>query len=421
MTVRNPRVLTQSVPSTQLGFYPSYAQKLISRVFGALECGELTIQTPGGKRFVVRGRRGPHAQLTIHSWRILARLAFGWDIGFAESYMAEEWSSPNLVALLKLASCNHVLADKLNFLRNPRLGIRLRHAFNRNTRRGSHRNIAAHYDLGNAFYKLWLDTGMTYSAGLFFRANQTLEQAQDAKIARVLSLLDLKCGEGVLEIGCGWGGLAERLLETHGSAVTAVTLSDEQLSYAQRRLQASIVEGRCDLRLQDYRDVTGTFDRIVSIEMLEAVGEAYWPTYFDKLRSLLRPGGIAVLQVITISEDQFESYRRRPDFIQRYIFPGGMLPTKQIIERETSRAGLQPLANEFFGEGYARTLANWSDRFQHAWPGIKALGFDERFKRRWEYYLAYCEVGFHIRVLDVGLYKLVRPVAFTEGAVQQER
>jgi len=220
----------------------------------------------------------------------------------------------------------------------------------------------------------------------------------------VLNLLDMNGGENVLEIGCGWGGLAERSL-----SVTGLTLSAEQLGYAQRRLQASIAEGRCDLRLQDYRDVRGTFDRIVSIEMLEAVGEAYWPTYFDRLRSLLRPGGIAVLQVITISEDRLESYRRRPDFIQKYIFPGGMLPTTRIIERETTRAGLQLVSKEFFGEGYACTLENWSSRFQHAWPELKGLGFDVRFKRMWEYYLAYCQVGFDIRALDVGLYKLVRP------------
>ena len=212
----------------------------------------------------------------------------------------------------------------------------------------------------------------------------------------------------MLEIGCGWGGLAERLLEKHDSSVTGITLSAEQLAYAQRRLQASIAEGRCDLHLQDYRDVRGTFDRIVSIEMLEAVGEAYWPTYFDRLRSLLGPDGIAVLQVITISEDQFESYRRRPDFIQKYIFPGGMLPTTRIIERETTRAGLQLVSKEFFGEGYARTLGHWRLRFDRAWPRIKAFGFDERLKRMWDYYLAYCQVGFDIKALDVGVFRLVR-------------
>lgn len=237
---------------------------------------------------------------------------------------------------------------------------------------------------------------------------QTLEQAQDAKLDRVLSLLDLAGGERVLEIGCGWGSLAERMLDRHGSNVTGVTLSTEQLAYADRRLRHKVLAGHCDLRLQDYRDVRGTFDRVVSIEMLEAVGEAYWPTYFEKLRELLRPGGVAVLQVITIDEARFEAYRRSPDFIQKYIFPGGMLPTTKIIERQTAAAGLQLVANEFFGAGYARTLEEWQLRFQNAWPTIEPLGFDERFKRTWEYYLAYCQAGFETGAINVGLYKVER-------------
>jgi len=382
---------------------------LIRKLLGALECGELSLETPGAKQFVLEGNRpGPRAQVIVHSWRLLARLAFGWDIGFAEAYMAGEWSSPNLLAVLELAARNEAMATKLNMLRNPRLGLRFRHALNRNTPSGSRRNIAAHYDLGNEFYAQWLDADLTYSAGLFSRADQTLEEAQRAKIDRVLDLLHLNGGEDVLEIGCGWGGLVERLLDRHNAAVTAVTLSVEQVAYAQCRLRASIEEGRCDLRLQDYRDVRGTFDRIVSIEMLEAVGEAYWPIYFSRLRSLLRPDGIALLQVITISEDRSESYRRRPDFVQKYIFPGGMLPTTVAIEREAAKAGLQLVSKEFFGEGYARTLADWSVRFQHAWPKIKRLGFDERFKRMWDYYLAYCQVGFETGAVNVGLYALTK-------------
>jgi len=282
---------------------------------------------------------------------------------------------------------------------------------NRNTRRGSRRNIAAHYDLGNEFYEQWLDPGMTYSAGLVSLANQTLEEAQDAKLDRVLSLLDLAGGESVLEIGCGWGSLAERMIDRHDCTVTGITLSAEQLAFAQGRLRDRTVAGRCDLRLQDYRDVRGTFDRIVSIEMLEAVGEAYWPTYFEKLQNCLRPGGAAVLQVITIDEARFDYYHRRPDFIQKYIFPGGMLPTTEIIEREIEKAGLQLVAKEFFGESYARTLEEWQRRFQDAWPAIKALGFDARFKRTWEYYLAYCQAGFDTGAINVGLYKIARPVS----------
>jgi cyclopropane-fatty-acyl-phospholipid synthase len=298
----------------------------------------------------------------------------------------------------------------LKVLRAPQFWLRLRHARNRNTRRGSRRNIAAHYDLGNKFYQQWLDAGMSYSAGLFSSIDETLEQAQNVKLDRVLSLLELAGGESVLEIGCGWGALAERLVQKRCN-LTGITLSTEQLVYSQQRLSGQSLAMHCDLHLQDYRDVRGDFDRIVSIEMLEAVGEAYWPTYFEKMHDRLRPGGIAVLQVITIDETRFENYRRRPDFIQKYIFPGGMLPTPQIIEREVSKAALHLVGNEFFGNGYARTLEEWRTRFQNAWAQIEPLGFDQRFKRMWEYYLAYCQVGFETRTIDVGFYKIVKPPA----------
>jgi cyclopropane-fatty-acyl-phospholipid synthase len=415
MFIGTSRASTHALCSRPSEALLSYVSMLFRKFLGTLECGELIVEAPGAQRFVVHGRQpGPQARVIVHSWRLLARLAFGWDIGFAEAYMAGEWSSPDLLHVLDLAARNQTMVAKLNILKSPRLGLRLRHALNRNTLRGSRRNIAAHYDLGNEFYARWLDAGMTYSAGLFSAADQSLEEAQQAKIERVINLLDLNGGENVLEIGCGWGALAERLLEKHDCALAGVTLSAEQLAYAQRRLRAYVEEGRCDLRLQDYRDVRGIFDRIVSIEMLEAVGEAYWPIYFDRLRGLLRPGGTAVLQVITISEDRFESYRRRPDFIQKYIFPGGMLPTTLAIEREAAKAGLQLASREFFGEGYARTLANWGARFQHAWPQIKSLGFDERFKRMWDYYLAYCQVGFEIGALRVGLYALNKPLDIRE-------
>jgi len=388
----------------------SVAESFLRRMVGELECGELVIETPAGDRLVFSGRRsGPQEKVTIHSWRCLWRLASSWDIGFAEAYSAGEWSSSNLVALLKLASHNSALAEPLKFLRMPRFWLRVRHAMNRNTRRGSRRNIAAHYDLGNEFYQQWLDPGMTYSAGLFSSVDQTLVQAQDAKLDRVLSLLDLAGGENVLEIGCGWGSFAERILQRHDCSVTGVTLSREQLTYTQRRLSSRALDERSDIRLQDYRDVRGTFDRIVSIEMLEAVGESYWPTYFQNLRDRLRPGGVGVLQVITIAEDRFGDYRSRPDFIQKYIFPGGMLPTMKIIERQTAKAGLKLVAKELFGDGYARTLEEWRLRFLESWPAIEALGFDERFKRTWEYYLAYCQAGFETGAIDVGLYKVERP------------
>ncbi len=377
---------------------------------GRIACGELVVDTPSGEQLTLQGRAaGPRLRVSIHDWRLLYRLATGWDLGLAEGYMAGEWSSPDLTALLTWSAQNDAITDPLRWLRGLRLGPRIRHALNRNTRNGSRRNIAAHYDLGNSFYRPWLDSGMSYSAGLYSSSHQTLESAQDAKLDRVCELLELAGGERVLEIGCGWGAQAERLLHTGAGHLLGVTLSTEQLGYAQDRLGADVQAGRCELRLQDYRDVGGQFDRIVSIEMLEAVGEAYWPTYFAKLRDSLRPGGIAVLQVITIDESRFEAYRSRPDFIQQYIFPGGMLPTKGIIACQAETAGLRPVLTASFGPSYARTCEEWRRRFEQAWPAIERRSFDERFKRMWEYYLAYCQAGFETGAIDVSFFKFERP------------
>lgn len=408
MSIQDQQAATRSFDLERRSLSRSLTEASLRRMLRGLECGQLVVDTPARDRLVLDGDRpGPLARLTIHSWRCIWRLATDWDIGFAEAYRAGEWSSPDLRALLSFAQHNDAAVERLR-TRVPRFWLKLRHALNRNSRRGSRRNIAAHYDLGNDFYEKWLDAGMTYSSGLFSSAGQTLEVAQDAKLDRVIDMLDLSGGETVLEIGCGWGGLAERLMDRHDCVVTAVTLSSEQLAFVQRRLRNRAQSGRCDIRLEDYRDIRGEFDHIVSIEMLESVGESYWSIYFNKLRNSLRPGGSAVLQVITIEDARFESYRRRPDFIQKYIFPGGMLPTTHIIEREIAKAGLQLVAEEFFGDSYARTLEEWRLRFQEAWPDIKALGFDERFKRTWEYYLAYCQVGFETKALNVGLYKVVR-------------
>ncbi len=380
---------------------------ILSRLIGRLACGQLVVETPGRDYLVFRGvHPGPSAQLSIHHPRFLPRLLTSGDVGFAQSYMAGEWSSPDLHALLTVLSAT---SQNNPTARAPvlRMARRLRHALNRNTRRGSRRNIAAHYDLGNAFYQRWLDAGMNYSSALFSAGPQTLEQAQEAKLDRVIELLALRGGEHVLEIGCGWGSLAQRLAQRHSCRVLGLTLSTEQLAFA-RQQSAGEMAKQCEFRLQDYRDIEGQFDRIVSIEMLEAVGEAYWPAFFAQVRECLRPQGTAVLQVISIDEARFASYRRRPDFIQRHIFPGGMLPTPRIIEREAARAGLRLVQSEFFGSSYARTLQEWQRRFEAAWPNIKTLGFDEQFKRMWEYYLAYCQVGFETGVLDVGFFTLVK-------------
>lgn len=395
----------------ETGRTPSHhmlAERILRWFVSDLGFGQLSIETPGGGKLEISGRQaGPHAQLKIQSWTFLARLALGWDIGFAESFLAGDWSTPDLPALLRFLSSNANMVGTSGSFRLPPALRRIRHGMNRNTHRGSRRNIAAHYDLGNAFYAQWLDPGMMYSSGLYCAKHSTLPDAQEAKLARVAELLDLTGGERVLEIGCGWGGLAERLAERHGCRVTGLTLSSEQLDYARERIARSPAHAQVEFLLQDYRDVDGTFDRIVSIEMLEAVGEAYWSLYFKKLRSCLRPGGVAVLQVITIDKQHFEDYRRRPDFIQRYIFPGGMLPTAEIINSHAEAAGLRLSASECFGDSYARTLGDWSANFRQAWPAIRMMGFDERFRRMWDYYLAYCQAGFEAGTIDVGLYKIV--------------
>jgi cyclopropane-fatty-acyl-phospholipid synthase len=409
MTTESRSTTGASLGTPMPNLKEGFAQALLTGLLGSITSGALVVSLPSGSQFTLQGHRpGPHAQLDIQSWRFFRRLVSAWRVGFGEAYMAGEWSSPDLVALLSFACMNCIGSKTLPPLFLPQIALKLHHARNRSTRRASKRNIAAHYDLGNAFYALWLDAGMTYSSALYTDPSSSLEEAQLAKIDRALALADLEGGERVLEIGCGWGGLAERLLQKQDCTVTGVTLSAEQLAYAKRRLASEVETGRCSLLYCDYRDIEGTFDVIFSIEMMEAVGESYWATYFEKLRERVRPGGTIVLQVITIDESRFEDYRRRPDFIQRYIFPGGMLPTISIIACEAERAGLRLMSSEFFGDSYARTLEAWRYCFKNAWPQIKELGFDDRFGRMWDYYLAYCQAGFACKALEVGLYKLKR-------------
>jgi len=335
------------------------------------------------------------------------RLLLGGDLGFAESYIDGDWSSQDLATLLALGAMNIEMVDRAARALWPVRALnRLRHVARRNSRRGSARNISEHYDLGNDFYTAWLDPGMTYSSALYRDDDETLEQAQDNKYRRSLELLALSGGEQVLEIGCGWGAMAEALLASGVGGVMAITLSREQRDYAIRRLGHDV---RATVSLKDYRDIGGTYDRIVSIEMLEAVGEENWPRYFRVLNDRLKPGGTAVLQFITIADHRYGAYRRGADFIQRHIFPGGMLPSPAVVRRHIFDAGLTLAEVETFGESYARTLAVWRQRFDVAWPSIQALGFPTPFKRKWDYYLAYCEAGFRSGLLDVGLYRLEKP------------
>jgi cyclopropane-fatty-acyl-phospholipid synthase len=400
--------LTAGDSADNLHLRKSPVSRLADRLLPALRAGRLRLVLPNGDMIERRGEAlGPEATMSMRRWRGLWRILLGGEHGFADGYVDGDWSTPDLSELLALYMHNDAaLAEQSAGGWLTRARNRLAHHRHKNTRRGSRRNIAAHYDLGNAFYREWLDSGMNYSSALY-SANETLEAAQEAKLDRVACLLELKGGECVLEIGCGWGALAERLIRRLGCTVTGITLSTEQLAYADARLTGKSETGRADLRLLDYRDVEGRYDRIASIEMLEAVGERYWPTYFDKLRSSLCDGGIAVLQVITIAEHRYATYRQRPDFIQRHIFPGGMLPTLSHIEREATRVGLTLTYQESFGDSYAWTLREWRNRFAQADPEIESLGFDQRFRRMWDYYLSYCEVGFRFGAIDVNFVKLV--------------
>jgi len=386
---------------------PGLLARLFSRLLPQPEAGHLRIILPDGSHIDLRGQQpGPGAVMTMHGWRGIWRIVKSGEAGFSNGYIAGDWSTPDLVGLLDFCICNEAGFSSSTDAYFARLLDRLQHRANRNTKAGSRRNIAAHYDLGNAFYRCWLDRDLVYSSAIY-RGEETLEEAQKAKLERVSEYLELSGGERVLEIGCGWGALAEHLVQKHKACVTAVTLSEEQLSYAKERLSPDIAVGRADVRLQDYREISGRFDRVVSIEMFEAVGEKYWAAYFQKLKSCLAEQGSGALQIITIAPDRFKQYRERPDFIQRFIFPGGMLPTVDIIKRELAKAGLQIARQESFGLSYAQTLREWRSRFLASWSEIEELGFDLRFKRMWEYYLAYCEIGFLRKTIEVSLFKVM--------------
>ena len=389
-----------------------WAGRLLIRLARRMEVGQLSLALPDGGRAVVDGRQGRELRAVLDvrdPAALLRRLLLKGATGFGEAYVDGHWDSPDLVRLLHLALANEAaVGAPVEGWGIARAVDRLRHFARANTRRGSRRNVADHYDLGNDFYALWLDSGMTYSSALFACADEPLEAAQDRKFRRLADALGLAPGHHVLEIGCGWGGFAIVAARDYGCRVTAITLSREQWRHARDRISAAGLADRVDIRLQDYRDVDGQFDRIASIEMFEAVGEAHWPTYFEILRRRLRPGGVAGLQIITIEDARFELYRRGVDFIQRYVFPGGMLPSPSALAREIERAGLRLVDSFTFGASYAETLAVWRERFRNAWPRIRDLGFDGRFKRLWEYYLAYCEAGFRSGAIDVAHFRIER-------------
>jgi len=387
-------------------------RRFLAGLLDRLDYGCLSVTLPDGGTMTGHGQAEADlkAGITLHSYRALRRLLLGGDVGFAEAYVAGDWDTPDLSALLTVAARNRLsLGHSIEGIAPLRWWNRLVHLARPNNRRGSRRNIAAHYDLGNDFYAAWLDGGMTYSAAVFTADRASLEDAQQEKYARLCEAAGLRDGDHVLEIGCGWGGFAITAARDYGCRVTAVTVSREQWQYAHDRVVAAGLDDRVEVRLQDYRDVGGIYDAVVSIEMFEAVGETYWPVFADVVRERLKPGGRAALQVITIDDALFDSYRRNADFIQRYVFPGGMLPTPAVLRRVAEGGGLRWLSEDMFGMDYARTLAEWRRRFLDAWPRIERLGFDTRFRRLWTYYLAYCEAGFRAGSIDVGHFVIVRP------------
>ncbi len=378
-----------------------------------LQRGTLDVQLPDGHqlRFGHPADVEPRGAIRLRTWDVCAAALKSGDIGFAESYIAGTWTTPDLAALLKVFIANRDAAEQLIYGSWwGSLAYRVKHLLHRNSRRGSRRNIHAHYDIGNSFYTLWLDETMNYSSAWFAGdTSRSLPDAQHAKVRRALAQCGIAPGGRLLEIGCGWGALAEMAARDFGAHVTGLTLSTEQLAHATKRLADAGLAGRADLRLQDYRDVgDAPFDAICSIEMFEAVGREYWPSYFRTVHDTLRAGGRACIQTITIRDDLFERYVRSTDFIQQYIFPGGLLPSAQVFRAEAAKAGLRVVDEFAFGHDYAETLARWRAAFLQREPQVRKLGFDTRFMRTWEFYLAYCEAAFATGNTDVVQFTLQR-------------
>jgi len=384
------------------------AARAVLRLLDRLSHGRLLLTLPDGSRLAF-GHGEPVVAMRLRSWQPLVSALARGDVGFAESWIEGQWDCDSLIDVLDLTLANRRTLDEAIYGNGlARLVDRLRHLLRRNSRSGSRRNIHAHYDLGNAFYRLWLDDTMTYSSALFGGdAELPLAKAQDAKYRRILEQLALPAGSRVLEIGCGWGAFAERAARA-GLRLKGLTLSTEQLAFARERLAASGLADIARCELQDYRDERACYDGIVSIEMFEAVGQAYWPRYFETVARSLAPGGRAVIQTIVIDDPLFERYRRGTDFIQQYVFPGGMLPSPSAFTEAAARAGLRVVDRFAFGQDYARTLAQWRETFMARLEAVRAQGFDERFIRTWEFYLAYCEAAFRDGSTDVVQFTLAR-------------
>ena len=373
--------------------------------------GRLDMVLPDGRIFRAEGAgQGPVAEIHIHNVDVFARLIREGDLGFCEAYLDGWWSTPDLQAFLDLVHAgNDDIYDGFLGLKIARAYERFRFWLQRNSKSQARKNISYHYDLGNDFYKLWLDDTMTYSSALFQTGQESLEAAQIAKYASMVDQMGAQPGDHVLEIGCGWGGFAEYAARERGLKVTGLTISREQHDYAVDRIARAGLSDQVEIKMQDYRDETGVYDGIASIEMFEAVGEKYWPVYFKALRDRLKPGKQATLQIITVQHRRWQIYRNTVDFIQKYIFPGGMLPSPVVLREEVQKAGLEVAGSIEFGESYSQTLRRWYDTFNDRWDEVAALGFDDRFRRMWNFYLTSCAATFHFRNCDVTQITVRRP------------
>jgi cyclopropane-fatty-acyl-phospholipid synthase len=380
-------------------------------VISKMKRGRMDFVLPDGRTFRWEGEQAGHvAVLNIHHPDLFARLVREGDLGFCEAYMEKWWDTPDLMAVLDLVhEEENDVFDSFPGQSLVRAYERLRFWLQSNTKKQAKKNISYHYDLGNDFYGLWLDDTMTYSSAKFETGQEDLEKAQIQKYASMVDEMGAKEGDHVLEIGCGWGGFAEYAAKERGLKVTCLTISKEQYKYAVQRIEKAGLSDRVTFKLQDYRDEHGQYDGIASIEMFEAVGERYWPTYFETLKRCLRPGKNATLQIITVTDKRWDVYRKGVDFIQKYIFPGGMLPSPTVLRQQVERAGLDVERSIEFGESYSITLRRWYDTFNDKWDQVASMGFDDRFRRMWNFYLASCAATFHSRNCDVTQITVSRP------------
>ena len=389
---------------------PRYFGRVFDLV-GKLNSGRVDFILPDGRRFRAEGSKpGPVAEVIINNPDVFARLVREGDLGFCDAYLDGWWTTPDLQAFMDFIHAdNDDMYDGFPGMALVRAWEKARFWFQSNTKRQALKNISYHYDLGNDFYSLWLDDTMTYSSALFKTSQESLEKAQIAKYASMVDQMGVKPGDHVLEIGCGWGGFAEYAAKERGLKVTGLTISKEQLEYAQKRIKSKGLSDKVNFKLQDYRDETGVYDGVASIEMFEAVGEKYWPVYFDKIKQCLKPGKQATLQIITIQDARWDVYRKSVDFIQKYIFPGGMLPSPSVLRQEIHRAGLSVQHSIEFGKSYSQTLRRWFEVFNNKWDDISAMGFDDRFRRMWNFYLTSCAATFESGNCDVTQITLQKP------------